>query len=152
MEEKKKNVRWRDGEGKTCCSSEDNNWSPGAVMRLVCVGVCVCGSILDGQESYLIGCRMLRASLTKCCLRLNNAHCFSPGVIRHVGDALKDHASKSRGKICTIGIAPWGIVENQEDLVGKDVSHSGSVEGKTYEAFAEGVFSFFLHSSKRLHM
>jgi len=45
-----------------------------------------------------------------------------PGVIRHVGDALKDHASKSRGKICTIGIAPWGIVENQEDLIGKDVS------------------------------
>lgn len=44
------------------------------------------------------------------------------GVIRHVGDALKDHASKSRGKICTIGIAPWGIVENQEDLIGKDVS------------------------------
>ncbi|XP_069736907.1 transient receptor potential cation channel subfamily M member 3 isoform X3 [Phaenicophaeus curvirostris] len=43
------------------------------------------------------------------------------GVIRHVGDALKDHASKSRGKICTIGIAPWGIVENQEDLIGKDV-------------------------------
>uniref|UniRef100_A0A5F8AJT3 Transient receptor potential cation channel subfamily M member 3 n=1 Tax=Macaca mulatta TaxID=9544 RepID=A0A5F8AJT3_MACMU len=44
------------------------------------------------------------------------------GVIRHVGDALKDHASKSRGKICTIGIAPWGIVENQEDLIGRDVS------------------------------
>ncbi|XP_018615587.1 transient receptor potential cation channel subfamily M member 3 isoform X3 [Scleropages formosus] len=43
------------------------------------------------------------------------------GVIRHVGDALKDHASKSRGKICTIGIAPWGIVENQDDLIGKDV-------------------------------
>lgn len=46
------------------------------------------------------------------------------GVIHHVGDALKDHASKSRGKICTIGIAPWGIVENQEDLVGKDVSQT----------------------------
>ncbi|MBN3273416.1 TRPM3 protein, partial [Polyodon spathula] len=43
------------------------------------------------------------------------------GVIHHVGDALKDHASKSRGKICSIGIAPWGIVENQEDLIGKDV-------------------------------
>lgn len=43
------------------------------------------------------------------------------GVIRHVGDALKDHASKSRGRICIIGIAPWGIVENQEDLIGKDV-------------------------------
>lgn len=44
------------------------------------------------------------------------------GVIRHVGDALKDHSSKSRGRICAIGIAPWGIVENKEDLIGKDVS------------------------------
>lgn len=49
---------------------------------------------------------------------------FSPhtlGVIRHVGDALKDHSSKSRGKVCAIGIAPWGILENKEDLIGKDV-------------------------------
>lgn len=43
------------------------------------------------------------------------------GVIRHVGDALKDHSSKSRGKVFAIGIAPWGIVENKEDLIGKDV-------------------------------
>ncbi|XP_043958746.1 transient receptor potential cation channel subfamily M member 1-like isoform X2 [Gambusia affinis] len=46
----------------------------------------------------------------------------STGVIRHVGDALKDHSSKSRGKVCAIGIAPWGIVENKEDLIGKDVT------------------------------
>lgn len=52
---------------------------------------------------------------------------LTKGVIRHVGDALKDHASKSRGKICTIGIAPWGIVENQEDLVGKDVSDEAAI-------------------------
>uniref|UniRef100_A0A8D2L1N1 TRPM SLOG domain-containing protein n=1 Tax=Varanus komodoensis TaxID=61221 RepID=A0A8D2L1N1_VARKO len=45
----------------------------------------------------------------------------STGVIRHVGDALKDHSSKSRGRICAIGIAPWGIVENKEDLIGRDV-------------------------------
>lgn len=44
------------------------------------------------------------------------------GVIRHVGDALKDHSSKSRGRVCAIGIAPWGIVENKEDLIGRDVS------------------------------
>ncbi|XP_051800564.1 transient receptor potential cation channel subfamily M member 1-like [Acanthochromis polyacanthus] len=48
----------------------------------------------------------------------------STGVIRHVGDALKDHSSKSRGKVCAIGIAPWGIVENKEDLVGRDVTRS----------------------------
>ncbi|XP_013915715.1 PREDICTED: transient receptor potential cation channel subfamily M member 1-like [Thamnophis sirtalis] len=46
----------------------------------------------------------------------------STGIIRHVGDALKDHSSKSRGRICAVGIAPWGIVENKEDLLGKDVS------------------------------
>ncbi|KAK1874826.1 Transient receptor potential cation channel subfamily M member 1 [Dissostichus eleginoides] len=45
----------------------------------------------------------------------------STGVIRHVGDALKDHSSKSRGKVCAIGIAPWGIIENKEDLIGRDV-------------------------------
>uniref|UniRef100_A0AAQ6IU29 Transient receptor potential cation channel, subfamily M, member 1a n=1 Tax=Anabas testudineus TaxID=64144 RepID=A0AAQ6IU29_ANATE len=46
----------------------------------------------------------------------------STGVIRHVGDALKDHSSKSRGKVCAIGIAPWGIIENKEDLIGRDVT------------------------------
>lgn len=51
---------------------------------------------------------------------LIKAMCVS-GVIRHVGDALKDHSSKSRGKVCAIGIAPWGIVENKEDLIGRDV-------------------------------
>lgn len=38
-----------------------------------------------------------------------------------MGDALKDHSSKSRGKVCAIGIAPWGIVENKDDLIGRDV-------------------------------
>ncbi|XP_067829369.1 transient receptor potential cation channel subfamily M member 1a [Heptranchias perlo] len=46
----------------------------------------------------------------------------STGVICHVGDALKDHSSKSRGRICAIGLAPWGIVENKMDLIGKDVT------------------------------
>ncbi|XP_029112379.1 transient receptor potential cation channel subfamily M member 1-like [Scleropages formosus] len=46
----------------------------------------------------------------------------STGVVRHVGDALKDHSSKSRGKVYAIGIAPWGIVENKEDLIGRDVT------------------------------
>ncbi|CAH7333830.1 Trpm1 [Phodopus roborovskii] len=46
----------------------------------------------------------------------------STGIVSHVGDALKDHSSKSRGRLCAIGIAPWGMVENKEDLVGKDVT------------------------------
>lgn len=45
------------------------------------------------------------------------------GVAKHVGDALKEHFSRSSKKICTIGIAPWGVIENRNDLIGRDVSH-----------------------------
>lgn len=44
------------------------------------------------------------------------------GVSRHVGDALKGCASPHLRKICAVGIPPWGIIENQRDLIGKDVS------------------------------
>lgn len=44
------------------------------------------------------------------------------GVAKHVGDALKEHFSRSSKKICTIGIAPWGVIENRDDLIGRDVS------------------------------
>ncbi|KAH0628259.1 hypothetical protein JD844_009165 [Phrynosoma platyrhinos] len=46
---------------------------------------------------------------------------FSKGVSKYVGDALKVHASQYLRKICTVGIPPWGIIENQRDLIGKDV-------------------------------
>ncbi|KAL3865684.1 hypothetical protein ACJMK2_043048, partial [Sinanodonta woodiana] len=43
-------------------------------------------------------------------------------VTRHVGDAISDRTLKAKNKIVAIGIAPWGIVENKDDLVGKDVT------------------------------
>ena len=43
------------------------------------------------------------------------------GVTRHVGDAISDRTLKAKNKIIAIGIAPWGIVENKDDLIGKDV-------------------------------
>ncbi|XP_036390403.1 transient receptor potential cation channel subfamily M member 7-like [Megalops cyprinoides] len=43
------------------------------------------------------------------------------GVAKHVGDALREHSSRSARKICTIGIAPWGVIENRNDLIGRDV-------------------------------
>ncbi|KFP75287.1 Transient receptor potential cation channel subfamily M member 6, partial [Acanthisitta chloris] len=46
---------------------------------------------------------------------------INSGVSRHVGDALKGCASPHLRKICAIGIPPWGIIENQRDLIGKDV-------------------------------
>ncbi|CAB1449124.1 unnamed protein product [Pleuronectes platessa] len=68
---------------------------------------------LQPKLKQVFGKGLIKAAMT------TGAWIFTGGV--NTGDALKDHASKSRGKICTIGIAPWGIVENQEDLVGKDV-------------------------------
>ncbi|KAL1787169.1 transient receptor potential cation channel subfamily M member 6 [Sigmodon hispidus] len=46
---------------------------------------------------------------------------INSGVSKHVGDALKAHSSKSLRKIWTVGIPPWGVIENQQELVGKDV-------------------------------
>ncbi|KAM4807976.1 transient receptor potential cation channel subfamily M member 6 [Rhinophrynus dorsalis] len=46
---------------------------------------------------------------------------INTGVSKHVGDALKGHASQHLRKICAIGIPPWGAIENQRDLIGKDV-------------------------------
>ncbi|XP_058513350.1 transient receptor potential cation channel subfamily M member 6 isoform X1 [Ochotona princeps] len=46
---------------------------------------------------------------------------INTGVSKHVGEALKAHSSKSLRKICTVGIPPWGVIENQKDLIGKDV-------------------------------
>nr|XP_012309510.1 transient receptor potential cation channel subfamily M member 6 isoform X2 [Aotus nancymaae] len=46
---------------------------------------------------------------------------INTGVSKHVGDALKSHSSRSLRKIWTVGIPPWGVIENQRDLIGKDV-------------------------------
>ncbi|XP_023377711.1 transient receptor potential cation channel subfamily M member 6 isoform X1 [Pteropus vampyrus] len=46
---------------------------------------------------------------------------INTGVSKHVGDALKAHSSQCLRKIWTVGIPPWGIIENQRDLIGKDV-------------------------------
>uniref|UniRef100_A0A670YHV2 non-specific serine/threonine protein kinase n=1 Tax=Pseudonaja textilis TaxID=8673 RepID=A0A670YHV2_PSETE len=46
---------------------------------------------------------------------------INTGISKHVGNALKFHASQYLRKICAIGISPWGIIENQKELIGKDV-------------------------------
>ncbi|KAA0724289.1 Transient receptor potential cation channel subfamily M member 1 [Triplophysa tibetana] len=66
------------------------------------------------------------------------------GVIRHVGDALKDHSSKSRGKVCAIGIAPWGILESKEDLIGKDLT-------KPYQAISNPLSKLAVLNNSHSH-
>lgn len=42
-----------------------------------------------------------------------------PGVTRQVGDALQLERSQRAGRVVSIGIAPWGIVEGAHELIGR---------------------------------
>lgn len=42
------------------------------------------------------------------------------GVTRQVGDALVLERSQRSGRIQSMGIAPWGIVENNYELIGQN--------------------------------
>ncbi|XP_036381855.1 transient receptor potential cation channel subfamily M member 6 [Megalops cyprinoides] len=46
---------------------------------------------------------------------------INTGVSRYVGDAVKLHGTHNLRKRYTVGIAPWGVIENHSDLMGKDV-------------------------------
>lgn len=54
----------------------------------------------------------------------NTGHYFSllPGVSKYVGDAVKVYGSHDHRKRNAVGITPWGIIENNSDLIGRDVS------------------------------
>ncbi|XP_046332894.2 transient receptor potential cation channel subfamily M member 3-like isoform X4 [Haliotis rufescens] len=68
------------------------------------------------------------------------------GVTRHVGDAISDRTTKARNKVVAIGIAPWGIVENREDLIGRDivVPYHCVSSPKTNSAVLNSNHSYFL--------
>ena len=47
---------------------------------------------------------------------------FSTGVVKHIGDVLRNHFPKSRNNIVAFGIAPWGVVSGRESLMHCGVS------------------------------
>ncbi len=44
------------------------------------------------------------------------------GVVKHIGDILREYFPKSRNNVVVIGIAPWGVVNERESLIGQDVT------------------------------
>ncbi|KAM9313268.1 transient receptor potential cation channel subfamily M member 7 [Gastrophryne carolinensis] len=74
---------------------------------------------LHPRIKQLIGKGLIKAAVTTGAWIVTGG--VNAGVAKHVGDALREHASRSSRKICTIGIAPWGVIENRNDLVGSDV-------------------------------
>lgn len=41
------------------------------------------------------------------------------GVTRQVGDALLLERSQRQGRVVSIGIAPWGILDKSHELIGR---------------------------------
>uniref|UniRef100_A0A3B4GXA7 TRPM SLOG domain-containing protein n=2 Tax=Haplochromini TaxID=319058 RepID=A0A3B4GXA7_9CICH len=74
---------------------------------------------LHPRIKQVIGKGLIKAAVTTGAWILTGG--VNTGVAKHVGDALKEHCSRSSKKICTIGIAPWGVIENRNDLIGRDV-------------------------------
>ncbi len=63
------------------------------------------------------------------------------GVTRHVGDTISDRTTKTKNKVVAIGIAPWGIVENREDLIGRDVSTTVTLNNLRDRSFIIGQWA-----------
>ncbi|XP_071767161.2 transient receptor potential cation channel subfamily M member 7 isoform X2 [Centroberyx gerrardi] len=74
---------------------------------------------LHPRLKQVVGKGLIKAAVTTGAWILTGG--VNTGVAKHVGDALKEHCSRSSKKICTIGIAPWGVIENRNDLIGRDV-------------------------------
>uniref|UniRef100_A0ACB8E5Z1 Transient receptor putative cation channel sub M member 7 n=1 Tax=Sphaerodactylus townsendi TaxID=933632 RepID=A0ACB8E5Z1_9SAUR len=74
---------------------------------------------LHPRIKQLLGKGLVKAAVTTGAWIITGG--VNTGVAKHVGDALKEHASRSSRKICTIGIPSWGVIENRNDLVGRDV-------------------------------
>ncbi|NXL42087.1 TRPM7 protein, partial [Podilymbus podiceps] len=74
---------------------------------------------LHPRIKQLLGKGLIKAAVTTGAWIITGG--VNTGVAKHVGDALREHASRSSRKICTIGIAPWGVIENRNDLIGRDV-------------------------------
>ncbi|KAJ8340402.1 hypothetical protein SKAU_G00350350 [Synaphobranchus kaupii] len=92
-------------------------------MELPKIVISVHGGIqnfdLHPRIKQVVGKGLIKAAVTTGAWILTGG--VNTGVAKHVGDALKEHSSRSTRKICTIGIAPWGVIENRNDLIGRDV-------------------------------
>ncbi|RVE51394.1 hypothetical protein evm_003949 [Chilo suppressalis] len=68
------------------------------------------------------------------------------GVTRQVGDALQLERSQRAGRVVSIGIAPWGIVEGASELIGKgrDVPYHAIASPRSKLAVLNNRHAYFL--------
>lgn len=68
------------------------------------------------------------------------------GVTRQVGDALLLERSQRSGRVISIGIAPWGIIENNHDLCGhnRDIPYHSISSPRSKYAVLNNRHAYFL--------
>ncbi|XP_047030904.1 transient receptor potential cation channel trpm isoform X5 [Helicoverpa zea] len=68
------------------------------------------------------------------------------GVTRQVGDALQLERSQRAGRVVSIGIAPWGIVEGANELIGRgrDVPYHAIASPRSKLAVLNNRHAYFL--------
>uniref|UniRef100_A0AAR2J8R6 non-specific serine/threonine protein kinase n=1 Tax=Pygocentrus nattereri TaxID=42514 RepID=A0AAR2J8R6_PYGNA len=71
---------------------------------------------------------------------------FNTGVSMYVGDAVKVYGTHERRKRNIIGVTPWGLIENHNDLIGRDVLRHYQTLGNplSKRASLNGLHSHFL--------
>ncbi|XP_044746513.1 transient receptor potential cation channel trpm isoform X5 [Coccinella septempunctata] len=68
------------------------------------------------------------------------------GVTKHVGDVLLLERSQRTGRVITLGITPWGIVENNQELIGhnKEVPYHSISSPRSRFAALNNRHAYFL--------
>ncbi|XP_026176434.1 transient receptor potential cation channel subfamily M member 6 isoform X6 [Mastacembelus armatus] len=71
---------------------------------------------------------------------------INTGVSKYVGDAVKTFGSHDLRKRNTVGITPWGVIDNNTDLIGKDLFRPYQPVGNplSKKACLNGFHSHFL--------
>ncbi|XP_067295133.1 transient receptor potential cation channel subfamily M member 6 isoform X3 [Pseudorasbora parva] len=71
---------------------------------------------------------------------------INTGVSKYVGDAVKVYGSHDHRKRNVVGITPWGIIENNSDLIGRDALRHYQALGNplSKRASLNGMHSHFL--------
>ncbi|KAI4877087.1 hypothetical protein NFI96_031419, partial [Prochilodus magdalenae] len=71
---------------------------------------------------------------------------FNTGVSMYVGDAVKVYGTHERRKRNVIGVTPWGLIENNSDLIGRDVLRHYQTLGNplSKRSSLNGLHSHFL--------
>uniref|UniRef100_A0A8C1D2J2 non-specific serine/threonine protein kinase n=1 Tax=Cyprinus carpio carpio TaxID=630221 RepID=A0A8C1D2J2_CYPCA len=109
-------------------------------------------SVHGGTESFPLSPRVYQAFSTGLITAAESTGAWiltdgiNTGVSKYVGDAVKVYGSHDQRKRNVVGITPWGIIENNSDLIGCDVFRHYQALGNplSKRASLNGMHSHFL--------